>query len=363
MPPTEVSGLAGALRVITEDALFLLAGSLRAEVEDLRALARRRSPLYQEVARGASRTRPDAFAPWVQELCVAVAPVAPPSWMPMAEVIDGGVSLERGARGLRSLFTSKPSEKDVERVLRLGNFAVRALTAVLASDGPLDDDEILIRQALLFSLGLADGHRRMLAAEPPVAIEAIEIPEELDAKLVRAIVRGAWLAAARDGLDPREEETVLALAQRLRALAADTEAARSGIHQALETRKAVGLATTDALRYLLPHADDAPLLEAIVRLLLPPSQLEEPLSAVRQNAPITFAKRHRLDREGKKLVLVCCWLAALHQNPTIAKRAELLAKHETIASDLDAGALGGEVREELDAFVEAELLSAMERRV
>jgi len=357
------TSLGEALRVVTEDSLFVLAGSARANLDSLRVVARRRSDRYQEVARGTSRTQPSAFVEWVRELCSAVAPVAPPSWMPMAEVIEAGVSLEGGARGLRSLFTSKPSEKEVERVMRLGNFALRALTAVLGSDGAITEDEALIRQALLASLGLADGHVRMLTAEPPMAVEALEIPEDLDTKFVRLIVRGAWLAAARDGFDPREEEAVQALARRLRALAADIETTRAEAQQALTTRKAVGVAAIDALRFLLTEPAQRPLLEGVVRLWLPPSDIDEPLAAIAQNAPITFAQRHRLDREGKRLVLYAAWLAALHSNPTIAQRAELIAKHETIASDLDAGAIGGEAREELDAFVEGELLAAMGRPV
>ena len=54
------------------------------------------------------------------------------------EVVREKVTLEIGARGLRSLFSSKPSDKEVARVKRYGSLAVRVLRAVLAADGELD---------------------------------------------------------------------------------------------------------------------------------------------------------------------------------------------------------------------------------
>ena len=59
----------------------------------------------------------------------------------MMDVVREKVTLEIGARGLRSLFSSKPSDKDVARVKRYGSLAVRVLRAVLAADGPLDAEE------------------------------------------------------------------------------------------------------------------------------------------------------------------------------------------------------------------------------
>ena len=50
----------------------------------------------------------------------------------MSEVLAEKVTLEVGARGLRSLFSSKPSDKDVQRVKRLGSLA---LPWVLATPG------------------------------------------------------------------------------------------------------------------------------------------------------------------------------------------------------------------------------------
>lgn len=357
-------GLSKTLAAIVEDAVFGLCATRRADVEALRAIAKRRAPAYEQAMLGGERVSVDAFAAWMGELCATVAPIQPPEWMPMADVIDAGVTLLGGARGVRALFTNKPSEKEIERISRLGTFAVRALSAVLGSDGPLSADEQLARDALLASIGLPDAHSRLLRAEAPMPIEALEMPSDLEAKLVRGLVRGLWLAVAQDGLDPREEQAVLSLAQRLRCLTSDIEALRADVLRSLERRQAAGSAAVDALRFIL--AEDAgssrALVEAAIRLLLAPMHVAEPLAALEQGAPVTLARRHELDREGKALVLSLSWLAALYADPTLTRRAELIALHETIAEDLDAGGMGSAAREEIDAFVEAELLAASSRR-
>lgn len=353
--------LSQALAAIAEDAVFGLSAIRRADVEVLRALAKRRAPAYEKAAHGGERRGAAAFTDWVFELCSMMAPIHPPEWMPMADVIEAGVSLSGGARGVRALFTNKPSEKDVERVSRLGTFTVRALSAVLGSDGALSEDEQLVRDAFLASLGLPDAHARLLRAEAPMAIEALEIPGDIDAKLVRALVQGAWLAAARDSLDPREERAVLQLANRLRCLTSDTEALRADVLRSLERQRGVGLAAIDALRVMLAEDRDGSrkLVEAALELFLPPAYRAEPLAAFEQNAPVTLARRHDLDREGKALVLSLAWVAALYANPTLTRRVELIALHETIAADLDAGGAGSMARDAIDGFVEAELLGAM----
>src|SRR4029079_12208498 len=111
------------------------------------------------------------FDNWIVELTRAVAPIFPPTWMPMAEVIREKVTLEVGARGLRSLFSSKPSDKDVQRVKRLGTLAVRVLRAVIAADGPMDPEEARPVAGLVASFGLPDDLAQPLYAEAPIAVE------------------------------------------------------------------------------------------------------------------------------------------------------------------------------------------------
>ncbi len=110
------------------------------------------------------------FDNWVVELTRAAAPIFPPSWMPMAEVIREKVTLEAGARGIRSLFSSKPSDKDVQRVKRLGTLAVRVLRAVFIADGALDPEEQRTVAGLVASLGLADADAQALFAETAIPV-------------------------------------------------------------------------------------------------------------------------------------------------------------------------------------------------
>jgi len=59
-----------------------------------------------------------------------------------------------------------------------------------------------------------------------------------------------------------------------------------------------------------------------------------------QGAPVILAKRHALDRAGRSAALLIGWLAALHTDPSIARRAELLARHERVAEDLGGDRCG-----------------------
>jgi hypothetical protein len=356
----ERSGLVAALSALTEDAIFALAAGGRAEVDRMRGLAKRRASVYESAARGGARIGIGSFARWVPELCAAIAPVHPPDWMPMAEVVASGLSLEGGARGVRSLFTSKPSEKEVARVKRLGALASRVLAATLGADGPLLPEEQLLCEALVASLGLADDDEKRLLAEPPMRIDALEIYGEIDAKLAKALVRGAWIAAASDAIDPREEKAIAELSTKLRVAVEDVETIRAETRSSLERRARIGAAAIDGIRFVL--ADDpetaVPIAGAALALLAAPAHRGEAMAALRQNAPVTLSGRHALDRDGKSLVLALAWTGALGENPTLARRADLVARHERLATDLDAGGAASAVRDEIDAFVEGELLGA-----
>src|SRR3954468_4340734 len=152
---------------LAEDAIFGLSCGGGSDVLD--GLGKRRGEAYSAILRGHRlNTMTSEFDNWVVELTRAVAPIFPPTWMPMAEVIREKVTLEAGARGVRSLFSSTPSEKDVQRVKRLGTLAVRVLRAVFTADGALDPEEQRTIAGLVASLGLPDPDAQALFAEAPV---------------------------------------------------------------------------------------------------------------------------------------------------------------------------------------------------
>src|SRR5436190_16501177 len=128
------------VNTLAEDAIFGLSCGGGAGVLD--GLGKRRGEAYSAILAGHRlNTMSGEFDHWVVELTRSMAPIFAPAWMPMAEVIREKVTLEAGARGLRSFFSSKPSEKDGQRVKRLGTLATRVLRAVFAADGPIDTEE------------------------------------------------------------------------------------------------------------------------------------------------------------------------------------------------------------------------------
>jgi tellurite resistance protein len=353
--------LVRALAALTEDALFAIAAAGGDDEDVIRGLAKRRSDHYAAVLRGERSPGVAPWRTWMTALCVAIAPICPPRWMPMSDVVRRGLSLEGGARGVRALFTSKPSDKEVERVRRLGTLAKRCLTAVLYADGPLNPEEQELVVALVSSLGLPDREERALLEEPPFSVDKLEIYGEIDAKLGRAILRGAWFGAAADGIDPREEKVIAEIAAKLRIGMQELEAERSEARQALEIQAKVGAATVDAVRFLLSDEPEevATLAMLAVRLLSPRMARDEPLATIRQKSLVSLAGRHQLDKSGRSTVLAFGWLTAMHADPSFARRAELARRHEKIAADLGGTAGAAAVRERMERVIEAELEGAL----
>jgi hypothetical protein len=116
--------------VLAEDAIYVLASGTHDVKEALEGLLQRRGYAYTAAVQGQPCSRMTTqFEAWIVEMARAMAAVAPPVWVPMMDVVREKVTLEAGARGLRSLFSSKPSDKEVARVKRYGTLAVRTLRA------------------------------------------------------------------------------------------------------------------------------------------------------------------------------------------------------------------------------------------
>jgi tellurite resistance protein len=357
----EQATLVRGLQAVTEDVFFGVAAAGRDDEDTLIALARRRSDVYENILRGRSAVAVTDYRTWMTGLARAIAPVCPPVWMPMSDLVAGGMTLEGGVRGVRALFTTKPSEKKVEHVRQVGSFAVRVLSAILSADGELDADEFDLIAALAASLGLRPEDEQLLLGEAPTAPAELEPPLDLEPKLARSLVDGAWLAAANDGIDPREDRAMTTLAARLGVRPEDAETARTEARKAVDEQRDLGAAVIDAIRYVLVDEPDHALLlgKVAARLFLPRRHRLEPLSALHQRGTVTLASRYRLPRAGQDAVLAAAWLAALHTDPSAARRVILLLRHEDIARDLRADATGAAVRERLDRVVEGQLQLAV----
>ncbi|MCL2449409.1 MAG: TerB family tellurite resistance protein [Polyangiaceae bacterium] len=337
-PPDPTAALARLSGALTEDALFVL-GSAAHDREGLEALLQRRAAAYDAAVHDRPFARmTGSFEAWLVDLSRAMAPVAPPPWLPMMDVVREKVTLEIGARGLRSLFSSKPSEKDVARVKRYGALAVRTLRAVFAADGPIDAEERATVNAVVAALGLPEGDAGLLAAEGPLAPETFDIYGEIDRNVARAIVRGAWLGAAGDGLDPREEQAIRVVARKMGVVDEDVEAARREGQERVDGRSRTGVAAVDGVRFVL--SDRIPgvgvQIGALVGSLMVPRRFRpEALSLVGHGGPVVLAHRHaQLAPTERAAVLGVVWTAALIEGPTVARRALLQARWERFASDL-----------------------------
>ena len=331
-----LSRLVGAL---AEDAIFALAGTPRNPREALDGLAKRRTDAYAAVIQGTRVLRMETdFDHWMVEMLRAMAPVSPPSWMAMHEVIAEKVTLEVGARGIRSLFSSKPSDKDVQRVKRLGSLAVRTLRAVFAADGPIDAEEARSLAGLIGSLGLPDADAAPMYTEAPMPVEQLDVYGELEPGVARALLAGAWYGAAADAIDPREEHVVRTLAAKLSFPAEELEHLRADAIARVDARRATGLATVDAVRFVLHDRVPGSGVQIAAKtgtLMLPRRFREEALAQIGHGAPVTLAKRYSgLGAEEKSAVLGIAWAAGLHEDPTFGRRALLRARHDRLAADL-----------------------------
>lgn len=337
---------------LAEDALFVLAsGGGPAALE---GLGKRRGEAYSAILAGHRlNTMIGEFDPWLVEMTRAMAPIHSPTWMPMGDVIREKVTLEVGARGLRSLFSSKPSDKDVQRVKRLGTLAVRVLRAVFTADGPMDPEEARTVASLIASLGLPDELAQPLYIEAPVPVEQLDVYGDIEPAVAKATLRGAWLAACWDPIDQREEHVIRVLANKLAWSAMDLDVMRNEVIQRVDQRRILGLAVVDAVRFVLSDrmpGHGATLAVKAGTLVLPRRYREEALAQVGHGAKVALARRYtQLPSDDRAAALGMAWAAAIYEDPSIARRALLRARHDRVAADL--GEDGNKARHGVEDWV------------
>ena len=323
-------------------------------------ILKRRHEAHVALAQGTTLPRMlESEDAWIVALARAIAPIAAPVWLPMADVLKQRVTLEAGARGLRSFFSSKPSDKEVQRVKRLGALAVRALRAVLSADGLFDKVERRNIAAIIGALGLPEDDAQALLDEDPVSVERLDIYGDLEVDVARAVLSGAWYAAAADGLDPREEQVIRALAVKLHRTPEEAEEARSAANARAETGRLVGLALVEVLRTLLADRAGTDLVGPLGRLATPPRYHDEVLA--HQPGQGEIKKRYAgLTAADRGAVLAAAWGAALHEDPAISRHSALRARFDRIAAEL--GDEGGRIRAAVEGPIDealATLASAM----
>lgn len=327
--PTSTSALVPtALWAVCDEVFFGITATRRLNSDDLRALSARHAPMQ--------RWTMESWEPWILSLCTAIAPISPPHWMPMARAIEAGLSLEHGARGLRSLFTNEPSEAEVAHVRTLGPLAVQALSAVLMADGRMDVEDELHRRALIASLGLPEHDQTRVRDQAPVTLDEIYVPAGVDPKIAAAIVRGAFYAILSKGVSPTEEQTVITLAVKLGMGEDQTIALRTEARQLVDAAQPFGEACVEAIRFMLAGDPQAQRLlgAAALNLTLPPVHRQIALRALTSDQPIALSRRHHLEPAATEAVLGLAWAATLRANPSYMRHLELIARHARLAADL-----------------------------
>lgn len=348
----KTAALGRLISTLAEDAIFGLATGGGSGV--LEGLGKRRGEAYSAVLAGHRlNTMSAELDHWVVELTRAMVPIYPPALLPMGDVIRQNVTLEAGARGLRSFFSSKPSDKDVLRVKRLGSLATRILRAVFVADGPLDTEENRTVASVVASLGLPDEDAKPLFAEAPIAVEQLDVYGDVDPAIAKAMLRGAWLASAWDTIDPREEHVIRVIANKLSFPAMELEVLRNDVVKVMDVRRNVGSACVDAIRFLL--SDRMPghgitLAANTGSLMIPKRYRDEVMAQVGHGAKVTLAKRYTaLSNEDKETVLGIAWAASLYEDPSLGRRALLRARHDRVATDIQAD--GAKARHAIDEWV------------
>jgi hypothetical protein len=352
MTPDVEAHLSQLVATLAEDVIFVLAGDDGAVVSSpFEALARRRADLYADVLAGKPRAAMlSSFDAWMVDLSRAIAPIAPPDWLPMGDVLRLHITLEAGARGLRSLFSDKPSDKDVAKVKRLGTLAARLLRQVQAAEGATNSDDARVIAAFVASLGLPQADASALLEEP---VMHLDVYGDVEPKVLRAIVSGAWLAAAADGVHPREEEVIRAFATKAGITLEQVEESRAAALAKVEAKRQVGLAAIDyvraVLRDRLPGIGET-LPRRLGLLLLPRRYRDEGLAPLGYQSPVVLAKRYtKLSRDERTRVLGITWAAALLDDPSVSRQAVLRVRYEHMAADLDSD--GKDARELVSQWV------------
>lgn len=348
--------LRALVRVACEDALFAIAGS---GLKALDPLAEQRATSHEQIAReglGNAVVMAD-FDAWLTTLVRAGATHFVPWMVPMREAIEDGMTLHREGRGLRGLFPIGREEKRA-RIRRDGIFALRVARAVSAADSVVSPDEARSLELLLSALGLSDEDGRVLRAEAPIPMAAIELPNDLEPKVARAIVMGAWQAAAVDGIDEREHDAIDALAKRVGVEPATVTEIGRAAHAEVERQRRFGYALLDVVRYMLmPVAVEelSALALATIYLAIPSIDREAALRIVNTNATTPLVQTHDLDRAARERVLAASWACALAIDPNLSTRAHLRARHTRAALHLDADRMANDARDKVETWLDSVL--------
>jgi uncharacterized tellurite resistance protein B-like protein len=290
----------------------------------LESFAKRRAPLY---------ARPDLAPPgraYWPGIAAALAPIGPPSWMPMEAIVLSGNTLEGGARGLRGLFTREPSEKERKRVLRLATLAARIMQIIASADARMHENEAHLIEMAMNSFGLSPEERGKARIEGALSFETLEVGPDLEARTRRDLLRGAWQLALIETLDPATDVMVRGVAAAL-GLSADYDHVRTEVQTEQKKQTEVAQVAIELIRAAvqkLPIDGLAPWLDHLVEAAVPPARRNELRGLASGNAPVLLDGFPKLDGDRRRQTLALAAATLIGPDPSVARaivlRAELL---------------------------------------
>lgn len=345
------------VQILAEDALFIITGiGVRALEECLRL----RMPAYEAIAQGNTQVHVLADGEsWWLHMATICAAVEAPWFVPMHEVINEGMTFQKTNQGLRAFFSFSRTWAQ-ERVRVCGTFATRVLRCVCSADGVLSEGERVALELFLASLNLPEEDVRILRTESVIPVHSLEIPKDLDPRLIRAILAGAWYTAASDGVDEAERRCLFDIASRMGVEPTAIEAACKEAELLVEAQRKNGFAQIDAIRYVvapLPSEQIDYLIRTAIGTSLPPMHQSSYTKILSKQAPTPLGQVHSMDKTARQNVLAAAWAIALSANPTYSMQAMLSVRHDRVAADLGALRAGKEARVEIDEILK-KLLSA-----
>lgn len=310
-------------------------------------VARRRAARY-----AAPETVPEGEAYWT-DLAAALAPVLPSELMPLWGLIDAGVTLEGGAKGLRSLFSATPSEKERRRVQRTASLASKVMALAGGADGTLTDDEKRLGDMAMSSFGLTPEELAVARGEAPTSAAKLEVYGELDTRVRRELVRGAWQVAMQDTLTQAEEDEVLTLAAKLE-VSADLGAIRREVTDALaRTARVAGLAVelTRAASTALPAERLGAVMEHLIRAAAPPSAAAALRARLASPEPPDTKKFSALVSAQRAQAIALAWASLRALDLPASTEALVRASLRAAAAELDAASEAGAAMEHVDRYL------------
>jgi hypothetical protein len=306
----------------------------RADIDDasLAAFAKRRAPIY---ARPAERNEGDAY--WVS-FATALASVAPPSWMPMSALVESGVTLEGGARGLRGLIFRDHSERDRRRVLKIATLAARIMEIVATADRPIAPAEQRRIAMTMASFGLSADELAKTRPASAITFDNLEIFGELDARTRRDLLRGAWQLALVDELDPSRDVVVRGIAARLE-MSAEYDTLRAEVAGEYGLQAEAVTATMAIVRDVLRAIADTSIAPWIAHLLdaaAPPSRRNTLAVLLESDAPPTVDAIAVLDASRRRQAFALAVATMFATDPPLSIATRRVAALRIIATETGA---------------------------